>query len=268
MTEEILRLANDLNAPYLYERSFKLADHALYDQRLLISLRMAHLGPDPSSLLAHICDTLAVPAAHRKAIAAHLHEADNLHLGVEEGAGTCVYKLYLEFARKFRQALGSAGASCRPPLLHLAFKWEPREGGLHTIARYTGNPGWGVGEMQGRLAELYADSPGSAARRFAAGLLEKAVARVPAESLFFLTVEEDDNPRASFDLCVYDAGFTLAETEPEILALGRYFKLADDELGRLIAPIRQEKLGHFSGGVGRNGHEFCTLYYGVRRHVP
>lgn len=268
LKEKILRLANDLNAPYLYEHSFKLSDQEILDHRLLISLRMAHLGPHPLTALAHICDTLVVPTAYRTILESHMREADNLHLGIEEGSGTFVYKLYLEFARKFKQGVRNARESCGPLLLHLAFKWNPMREGFQTIARYICDPGLGPSEMQRKLSTIYAHRPGAPTHRFASALLEKATRRMPVESLFFLAVEEDDNPRQSFDLCVYDAGFTLSEIEQEVMAMGKYFKIPEGRFARVFEPLRQEKLGHFSGGLGRNGKEFCTLYYGVRRHDP
>jgi tryptophan halogenase len=268
LTEKILRLAKDLNTPYLYERSFKMSDREVLDNRLLMSFRVARLDSDPPSVLARICDTISIPSAYRPMIASQIHEADNIHLGFEEGSDGFLYKFYLEFARRFRQSAANAREFCGPLLLHLAFKWDPNCDSIRTIARYTCDPGLHPAGMQRRLSQVYADRAGTPSHRFASGLLEKAARRIPVDSLFFLAVEEEDNPRKSFDMCIYDANFPLFDLESELVAIGRYFQIPEERFRQVYEPIKHEKLGHLSGGVGRSGKEFCTIYYGARLHDP
>ncbi len=259
----------DLNAPYGHERSFKVSDRALLDDRYLLSLHKSALGAEPKSALLRICDTLNLPSAYLEAVAKHLPAADILHLGFERGSDSCVYKLYLEFAARIRRDAASAAATAAgndPLLVHLAFKWDPAYRDRGTIARYTCQPDLSLAQMATRLSAIYGDRDGGSPQRFARKLLDTAAARMGEGQVFFMEVEEEGNPRRSFDINVYDARLDFGEIGPMMSKIWRHFYIPEERWRRILASARSKPLGHLSGGIGRDGKEFLSLFFGVTSH--
>ena len=257
----------ELGAPYGHERSFKVSDRALLDDRYLLSLHKSAFGAEPWSGLMRICDALGFPGACLDAVAKHLPAANILHLGFERGADSCVYKLYLEFAARVRRDAASATAAGNEPLLvHLAFKWDParRDGG--TIARYTCQPALSAGQMAARLSAIHGERDSGAPQSFARKLLDTATARMGEGQVFFMEVEEEGNPRRSFDINVYDAALDFAAIGPMMSDIWRHFRIPEERWRRILAAARAKPLGHLSGGIGRDGKEFLSLYFGVTAH--
>jgi tryptophan halogenase len=87
-------------------------------------------------------------------------------------------------------------------------------------------------------------------------LFNRAAGRVAAMERLFLEVQETDTPRQSFDLKLYDAGFTTADIP--IASLAAFFGI-----DKLRVPAAA--LGHIAGGLGRDAKPFLTLYYGGGR---
>jgi tryptophan halogenase len=120
-------------------------------------------------------------------------------------------------------------------------------------SRYVAHPKLTVSETSERILELLGDNP---AGSLALSLFNRAAGRVGAMERLFLEVQEKDTPRQSFDLKLYDAGFTTADIP--VASLATYFGIDD-----LRVPAAA--LGHIAGGRGRDGNPFLTLYYGGGR---
>jgi hypothetical protein len=97
-------------------------------------------------------------------------------------------------------------------------------------------------------------------------LLARAVARVDAQALFLMEVEEAGNPRRSFDLNVYQAEFNLCDIADLVRTVAARFTIAPPRLGDVLDRCGPLALGHLSGGVDRDEREFVTVYYGVEAH--
>jgi tryptophan halogenase len=261
--DRLKRLVRDLDVRHGHERSIKALDGALLANRYLLSLHKDSLGPDPRAKLFGICDKLDMPELYREPIDTNLPAADIVHLGFEEGVTAPRYKLYLEFAARFKRSLEDARATGDPQLVYLAFKWEPTPPARHTVARYTCQPFLGPGGMVARLSKILAHRNDSIPFRVTARLLELAMERIPCEELFFMEVEEENNPRRSFDLNVYNASFTMHEVEPLLSQVWRYFRIPEARSRQLLESVRHETFGHVSGGIGRDGKEFFSVYFGV-----
>lgn len=78
-----------------------------------------------------------------------------------------------------------------------------------------------------------------------------------------LDVEEEGSVRRSFDLNLYPLDLTIAAARPILNELGRDFALPSDQIGGVFDPLGALALGHISGGVGREGRPFATIYFGV-----
>ena len=134
-------------------------------------------------------------------------------------------KLYLEFPETLAPA---------PGLVFLAVKHDAH------VNRYTRT--FRAAQL---LHGLLPDSPARAT----------ALACLPTGGAT-LHVTEDGGLRSSIDIHLADTGMLVRDL-PGLDALVAGY---DDDL----ADIRDEVLGHFAAGIGRDGQPFCTIYYGGR----
>jgi hypothetical protein len=94
-------------------------------------------------------------------------------------------------------------------------------------------------------------------------ILEKVFEKTDSEELMFMEVSEDNNPRLSFDINVYKAELPLAEMVDLLKEVADYFSVTAQRWSGFLETLSSERLGHISGGVGRNGKEFFTVYYSI-----
>jgi hypothetical protein len=85
----------------------------------------------------------------------------------------------------------------------------------------------------------------------------------PEEHLY-VEVEEEGNPRVSFDLNLYWANLLLGELYPYLLMMCRHFGIPEEDFHRHYEPVKTQIFGHLSGGTDRHGRDFLTVYYGVK----
>lgn len=251
--ERLHAFAAGLGLPMLGESSLKLSPGAIQRDRYLLSVP-ADLTPTQVVALATLTAGLGLDVGlFANTIAADLPRATTLHFGFESGAAGDVLKLYCEFP--IAGAWATARAERRPLLVHRAVKWDPANPARAAISRYSANPSLTVPETAARIATLFGDNP---ATTLAQTLVHRAAGRLAALDRLFLEVEEQGTPRRSFDLKLYDAGFTTADLASSLPALAALFGLPPIELP-------QASLGHLAGGQGRDGRPFLTLYYGGGR---
>jgi len=259
----LLRLVADLGAPYQYERSFRLSDAGLQANRYLLTLDVRDIAADPRLRVLEICRRMGMPAAARAEAEARLDTARCVHFGFEgdgDGGGI-VCKLYLERAVPAQEA-ERARALSEPVLRHLAFKW-PVLGGAGVVTRYLWHPSLSAAEVEGRLAHVYQTAQAQTSLAIAIELLRLAAGKVPAERLQYLEVHEDDNPRRSFDLNVYDAELQVRDLQPLLHRMRERFDIRPGQFQALYDQIKGRVLGHVAGGIHRNAREFFNVYYGV-----
>jgi tryptophan 7-halogenase len=264
----LLDIVKELDAPFGFERSFKVTQGKILDGRFLLSLHKNALGADPVARLTNIAAQLNMPTRHRDRAAATIADADILHLGFEPGE-TVTCKLYLEFASRFQNTISGGNESRKddePTLVHLAFKWDPAGEGPGTVARYLCQPGLTTERMTARLSAICGQREDRALFRMASGFLNMATTRMPGEDIFFMEVTEENNPRQSFDINVYDADMTLDAISPFLADTWNHFGVPVDRAHTLTLPYKHLHLGHISGGTGRDDKDFLTIYFGVEPH--
>jgi hypothetical protein len=248
----LLRLLQDERCEG-WEKSFKLAPGRLLDERLLLGIPRP--GAQPAALAA-VCEQLAMPPQFLAAFRAGLADADTVHFGFEDGDSGLLYKVYLEHVRRLAQP-GTA-----PVLLHLAYKWDPRDPERRAVARYVCHRGLDTDGILARLAACYGGSCG-AAHELVSGVVRLAAGRA-SEPLMYLDVAEEGNPRRSFDINLHPAALRLRDIEVQLHALQRHYAVPASRFEQLLDMVRGEKLGHLSGGISRDGQEFVTLYHEAR----
>ena len=97
----------------------------------------------------------------------------------------------------------------------------------------------------------------------AEALLGRALTRARLDDLLLMAVEEPGNPRRSFDLNLYPAGLALASVLPDLDPMLRQLMISPAEGRRVLDRFADRTLGHVSGGTGRAGEAFVTLYFGA-----
>ena len=248
----MLALVRGLGVGFGFEKSFKMSPALLDADRMILGVRTGLVAREA---LLSVCRALGMPDAFIAQFGAVLAEANTVGFGFEHGT----YKVYLEFWEKLVRRLQREPANVDPALLFLGFKWAPR--GAPAIARYTCYPLLSIQGIRRRLDALY-DERGPSVQA-AREILELAARRIGADSFVYVEAAEEGNPRKSFDLNFYKAGLRVDELRPALSALAERYALAGNVLERILADGGQRAFGHLSGGLGRQGEDFLTVYYEI-----
>lgn len=246
-----------LNEPYGAERSIKLKAGALLQERFLLSLHKSAFGEDAASGVHRFIAPFRMPERYRQAVMGSLPDVEIIHVGCESDGSSELLKLYLEFPFD--------ADTCDSVVVHRAYKWDAINPENRALTEYRYQPGIGRAGIVKRVGELFASND-RAPSVFVRQMIEKSERDIPADELLMLEVTEEGNPRSSFDLKFYDAEWTLISLETELAALFSHFQLPQALHQRLMQQCGDRILGHLSGGIGRDGAEFITLYFGVEEH--
>jgi tryptophan halogenase len=241
-----------------FEKSFKMTDRSLLSERYLIGLPRVAIQPKK---LFELCEKLEMPEDYLTAFKEQLPGADTIHFGFEESETGFVYKVYLEFAHRLCETPEDPAGEPRAVLLHLAYKWDALDGCKRAIAKYECYPGLSRDAMLKRLANVYR-GVGGASLEVVKDIVA-AASRRTVKPLMYLEVSEAGNPRSSFDINVHAAGIRMNEIEHSLSQVQSLYSIPPARFRRLLAEVRGKKLGHVSGGIGREGKEFLTIYHEV-----
>jgi hypothetical protein len=255
----LLRLVRGLGAGFGFEKSFKMSAAGLLDDRIILGLR-TRLA-DPGALLG-VCRGIGMPQDFAERFAQALPQANTVGFGYEgDGRGGGLYKAYLEFWDRLWQRVQSEPRNTDPAPLFLGFKWDASDAARRALAHYTCYPLLSVSGIERRLERLYEgrrDSPSLQATR---RVLADAARRLGAGSFVYVEAAEEGNPRQSFDLNFYKARLRLGELQGALQALCAGYAISAEALEKTLAAAGDRQLGHLSGGIGRDGRDFLTVYY-------
>jgi len=255
----MLGLVRALGVGFGFEKSFKLSAGSVQDERLILGVRAERA---PHEALLRICGELGMSKAHLDQFEARLPEANTVGFGFEGGRKGGAYKVYLEFWDRVVERVRREPQKPAPQLLFLGYKWPVRGGGRSAIAEYTCHPLLSIEAIARRLAALYpGDSPSLGA---ALEILQLAAARLgPDDSFVYVEAEEEGNPRRSFDLNFYKVGLRVADLRAPLSRLCERYSIKSAQLESLLGQSAARPFGHLSGGVGREGEDFLTVYYEI-----
>jgi hypothetical protein len=255
----LLGLVGSLGVGYGFEKSFKMTPGALRDDRLILGVRTRLARP---SAFLEVCRRIGMPADYLAQFESRLPEANTAGFGFEGDEHGGVYKAYLEFWDALWQRVQREPRNSAPALLFLGFKWGVKGASRRALARYTCHPLLSVRRILRRLDALYADRPESPSRQAAREILARAASRVSGDSFVYVEAEEEGNPRRSFDLNLYKARLRVGDLQPPLQALAERYGVTPS-LGNLMGEAGARPFGHLSGGVGRDGRDFLTVYYEI-----
>jgi tryptophan halogenase len=250
----MLALVRALNVPFGFEKSFKLSHGDLRTDRVIFGVRTRLVDRDS---LLKACRVLGMPVPFLEQFEELLPEANTVGFGFEGGA----YKIYLEFWDRLRQRVQRDPSNTAPETLFLGYKWAISEPARCAVARYTCYPLLSVRAIHQRLAALYNDvaAPSLQAAQQIVGLASPLIG--PNDSFVYVEATEDGNPRKSFDLNLYKAGLKVSQLYPALASLSEHYAIRRDGFDKFSTGIGVRSFGHLSGGIGRDGMDFLTVYY-------
>lgn len=260
---DLIRLVEALDAPYGLERSVKITRGNLADDRCLISVGRADFGRNAADRIDAIARVLELPPRFAAEIPAALAGADIIHFGYEAGTGAHIYKIYFEYAAAVRAAMASSARA--PVLVHLAYKWQRGKADA-AAAHYTWSPYRTRNELEQKLRDLVPAQDAPRAHRCTLRLVSRVANLADRGELLLLEVEEPGNPRRSCDLNVYDAELRMSEVADLLDTAMTDFAIPPARARAVFDPAAARLLGHLSAGLGRDGEEFATIYFGVEGH--
>jgi len=263
--DRLLRLVDGLGVYSALERSFKIFPGVILGDRVLVGFNTDALaGDDRAALLLGVCRDLGMPERFENIYRERLPESNVILFGYEgneTGGGT--YKAYLEFSGLYITAATKDPDTPPSALLHLGFKWDVTDNRKAALARYTSHVGMSADEMLKRVAQRFYPSEATASYEIVRGIVLHAAGKMAPEDFLYLEVEEEGNPRRSYDINMYRAGFTLKDLYPWLREACRINGIGPQTFHRFYEPMAHRLFGHVSGGQDREGRDFLTFYYGV-----
>ena len=259
-------LVRRLDSPYGYERSVKIIDARIYNERMLLSLHRDSLGGAPELRLGEMLGQLDFPTARTPDVLALLHRSDHVHFGYERYSTGFLYKCYLEDSTAFTGA--GAGSHGGDSLVYTAFKWSPGNTRDPRTSYYIGYPSASLPEIREIIRAVYQYPAVPVVLAVVMGILDDPRLQDDDNRPMVMTVTEADNPRLSFDLNLYDAEMQVRDMEDALLQVAGYFELDLQAWREFYRHIAGYRLGHLAGGRDASGREFFTLYFGVEERLP
>jgi hypothetical protein len=262
--DRLLQLVKELDVELGLERSFKISEKLLLENRFLLGTSKHTIKQKPHEKLLGICERMDMPRDFLGVFSENLAKANYVHFGFEENVGTCLYKVYLEFYEDIEERVKRQPAESGPFVLHLGFKWNVSDNTKHALTQYLWYPLLSVRDMLTRMADRLDPRGYQKPLEVAKGIVTAASVRMAHQAILYLEVTEENNPRRSFDINMYRAGVKLRELYPFLLNMFRHYGIPPEEFRALYTRDKAETLGHLSGGIDRDGKDFLTVYYGVK----
>lgn len=260
----LLGLIESLDVAPVLERSFKMFQGTLLANRFLWGFKRDSLTEAAARRLTDICTELRMPDHFVTTFRQHLAEANIVFFGFEDDGRGGRAKAYLEFGDRLARLKATRPDARDPVLIYLGFKWDMDDSRRGSLARYTCHPGLSAREMVERMREAFYGSTSGGSFEIARGMVEQAAARVGEDRFLYFETTEDDNPRNSFDINLYNARLRLETIYPWLLRACEHFQISSEAFHQAYAPVQAATFGHVTGGIDRHGHDFLSLYFGAQ----
>jgi hypothetical protein len=243
------------------EDSFKLVRPSrVLARRFLAGVPLA--TADGQALLA-LGDAMAIPPAARSALQERLPGANAVFYGIEDRPQGPVFKMYLEFWDEARRHV-RATSSREPIVLHWGVKWSADRPGHFEKAKYLCHPLLSTRDALRRIAAVYDATLVTHSRDAAQSIVRQAWRAAPEAALLYVEVEEENNPRRSFDINLYPAQLRVSDIAPTLRELASRFEIDASHFEPHLQRLAALPLGHLSGGLDRHGDEFLSVYAEVQ----
>jgi hypothetical protein len=248
---------------YGLERSFKISNRTMLKNRFLLGIQRKTIKGESDKKILNICERIEMPGDFLEVFKENLAAANIVLFGFEGNGKASILKAYLEFGGRVREAFLENPDSPRPFPIHLGFKWDAADKTKRTLARYTCYPAISVERILERILLICEGDKQNACFDIAKGVLYLALTRIGPDKFLYVEVNEENNPRRSFDLNLYRAGLEVGELYPLLLKACRQYSIAPRVFHAAYDGATEKLFGHLSGGVDREGNDFLTFYYSL-----
>jgi hypothetical protein len=258
----LFELLKNLNLTVSFERSFKASEKTLLPNRFLLGFLPNSIRQNPHEKILDICLRMRMPEKFLSPFTQNLSEATMVGFGIEEDEATCVVKAYLEFKDRYAEALKKNPKKFDSYISHWGFKWDVADNTRSALARYSCFPASTAQDILERLSGTFYQGHEGKPFDIVRGIVELGSRKVGPDKFLFLEVNEENNPRSSFDINLYGANLRLEEAYCFFLEMCRHYEIPDEQFHDLYEPVRTRTLGHIAGGLDRKGKDFLTVYFG------
>ncbi len=264
----ILELVDDLDINYAFERSFKFSENTLLGNRFLVTIKQTRIPEEERHReITGLCRQLGMPDEFLEAFKKNLPEADTVDFGFEEDKRDCVYKVYLDFLSKWKKEAAGTPVEGEPFVMFFGYKWDSRDPSKRALTKYVWYPSISFERIKESFSEIFRGQKYQEPLQIAKELMEIVSKQTTHDNVYYLDVTEESSPRRSFDINMYKAGLQLKQIYPWLARTVRYYCIPSEAFHALYNPIRTKAFGHLSGGIGRAGKDFLTIYYGLEEIV-
>jgi hypothetical protein len=259
----LFQLLNELRLKVAFERSFKVSEKSLDGSRFLVGINKNTISRGRHKNIVNVCAKLGMPRKFQETFRKNLPEANVFGFGMDENQETCVVKAYLGFGSRYEEAMKKAFNERDPYISHLGFKWDAADNTRCALTKYTCFPALNRQDMLGRLSTGFYGSGGSNPYGIIEGVVEVFGSKAGGDEFLYLEVNEENNPRSSFDLNVYSANLRMKEVYPFLVQMCRHYSIPDETFQALYEQVKDMIFGHLAGGIDRKGKDFLTVYFGI-----
>ncbi|MGD9033979.1 MAG: hypothetical protein PVH02_15025 [Desulfobacteraceae bacterium] len=252
---------------YAFERSFKVTEKTLLGNRILYGVYTEKIKEDQHKELLDICHQMNMPEAFFENFREDWRDTNAIGWAFEKIGEALVYKVYLEFWDKWKKEIKETPNERDPFLVVLGFKWDALNRAKRSLARYTWYPLLSYEEMLERLSGSYENDQYRSLFGIIKDFLRFPSIKVTHDEIRYIEVTEENTPRRSFDINVYNAKLQLKEVYPLLQKIYQHYSIPDRDFHTLYNQFRTKIIGHLSGGIGRDGKDFLTVYYGLEEVV-
>lgn len=258
----LFELLNNLNLTVSFERSFKVSAKTLLPNRFLLGFFPNSIRQNPHEKILDICMRMRMPEKFLGPFELSLPEATMVGFGIEEDEATCVVKAYLEFKDRYAEALKKNPKKFDSYISHWGFKWDDSDNTRSALAKYSCFPAFTAEDILERLSDVFYQGYERKPFDIIRNVIELGSQKVGHDKFLFLEVNEENNPRSSFDINLYGANLRLDEVYPFLLEMCRHYSIPEQQFRGLYDPVKTRTFGHLAGGMDRKGRDFLTLYFG------
>ena len=263
----LLELIRALNIDYAFERSFKVAEKTLLGNRILYGIYTEKIEEDHHKKLLDICHQMNMPEAFFENFQENWRDTNAIGWAFEKMGEALVYKVYLEFWDKWKKEIKETPKEWDPFLVVLGFKWDALNRAKRSLARYTWYPLLSYEGMLERLSSSYENDQYRSLFGIIQDFLDFSSSKVTHDEIRYIEVTEEKTARRSFDINVYNAKLQLKEVYPLLQKIYQHYSIPPGDFHALYNQFRTKIIGHLSGGIGRDGKDFLTVYYGLEEVV-
>ena len=259
----LLGLIKALNMDYAFERSFKVTEKTLLGDRILYGIYTEKIKEDHHKELLDVCQQMNMPEDFFENFQENWRDTNAMGWAFEKIEGALVYKVYLEFWDKWKKEIKGTPNERDPFLVILGFKWDAFNRAKRSLARYTLYPFLSYEGMLERLSSSYENDQYRSLFEIIKNFLQFPSRKVTHDEVRYIEVTEEKTPRRSFDINIYNAKLQLKEVYPLLQKIYRHYSIPARDFHALYNQFRTKIIGHLSGGIGRDGKDFLTVYYGL-----